>query len=129
MNAWVAMASSQYAAALKALRDADRELAIDERRAMVAMADAFDLMGEPDSAIVYFEQFVRTPDSFPLENGAYVAGVHKRLGELYDARADTGRAEAHYQFFLDMWKDADPELQPKVRAVRARMAQLRQRKG
>jgi tetratricopeptide (TPR) repeat protein len=129
MNAWVAMASSQYAAALKALRDADREMAIDERRAMVAMADAFDLMGEPDSAIVYFEQFVRTPDSFPLENGAYVAGVHKRLGELYDARADTGRAEAHYQFFLDMWKDADPELQPKVRAVRARMAQLRQRKG
>ena len=73
--------------------------------------------------------FIRIPDVFPGENGIYVAGAHKRLGELYDARADTGRAEAHYQLFVDLWKDADAELQPKVREVRTRLAQLRQKRG
>jgi tetratricopeptide (TPR) repeat protein len=102
---------------------------ISERRVSVALADAFDLGGQTDSAIAYYEQFVRTPDPFPAFNAHFVAGTHKRLGELYDARADTGRAEAHYQLFLDLWKDADAELQPKVREVRTRMAQLRQRKG
>ena len=55
--------------------------------------------------------------------------MHKRLGELYDARADTGRAEAHYQLFVLSWKDADAELQPKVRAVRARLTALRRGRG
>jgi hypothetical protein len=129
MDAWVAFAARQYADALKKIREADRDFAINERRAQVAIADAFDLLGQGDSAIVYYEAFVRTPDTFPGENSVFTAGVHKRLAELYDARADTGRAEAHYRFFLDLWKDADSELQPKVREVRARLAQLRQRKG
>lgn len=129
MRAWVAMASGQYTVAINELHQADRAFAIEERRAMIALADAFDLNGERDSAIVYYEKFVRTPDEFPMRSGVYLAGTHKRLGELYDARADTGRAEAHYQFFIDMWKDADPELQPKVRDVRARLAQLRRQRG
>jgi tetratricopeptide (TPR) repeat protein/tRNA A-37 threonylcarbamoyl transferase component Bud32 len=129
MRAWVAMASGDYLGAIRELHEADRTMVISERRASVAIADAFDLAGQPDSAIAYYEQFVRTQDPFPLFNTHFLAGTHKRLGELYDARADTGRAEAHYQFFLELWKDADAELQPKVREVRARIAQLRQRKG
>jgi len=129
MRAWLAIASGDYAAAIREMHEADRAMMISERRASVAIAEAFDLRGQSDSAIVYYEKFVRTPDPFPLFNAHFLAGTHKRLGELYDARADTGRAEAHYQFFLDLWKDADPELQPKVREVRTRVAQLRQRKG
>ncbi|MGH7712659.1 MAG: tetratricopeptide repeat protein, partial [Gemmatimonadaceae bacterium] len=129
MRSWVAMASGQYSAAIKEMREADRAFALNERRALIAIAEAFDLNGERDSAIVYYEKFVRTPDEFPMRNGVYLAGTHKRLGELYDARADSGRAEAHYQFFVDMWKDADAELQPKVREVRARLAQLRRQRG
>jgi len=48
---------------------------------------------------------------------------------LYDARAETGRAEAHYKLFLDLWKDADEELQPKVREVSARLGALRRQRG
>ncbi len=129
MRAWLAMASGNYAAAIKDLHEADRTFMISERRVSVALADAFDLGGQTDSAIAYYEQFVRTPDPFPAFTAHFVAGTHKRLGELYDARADTGRAEAHYQLFLDLWKDADQELQPKVREARARLEQLRRRRG
>ena len=38
------------------------------------------------------------------------------------------KAIEHYQKFVDLWKDADPELQPKVREARARLDALR-RKG
>jgi hypothetical protein len=30
----------------------------------------------------------------------------------------------YYTQFVDLWKDADPELQPQVTAVRQRMTQL-----
>ncbi|MBW7932657.1 MAG: hypothetical protein H3C62_03400 [Gemmatimonadaceae bacterium] len=58
----------------------------------------------------------------------YLAASHKRLGELYDAKGNTAKAVEHYQKFTDLWKDADPELQPKVREARARLDELR-RKG
>ncbi|MGH7620456.1 MAG: hypothetical protein ACREPM_24830, partial [Gemmatimonadaceae bacterium] len=59
----------------------------------------------------------------------YLAGAHRRLGELYEAKGDTARAESHYTSFIDLWKTADPELQPKVAEVRKRLAALSARKG
>jgi hypothetical protein len=40
--------------------------------------------------------------------------LHKRLGELYEAKGQRDKALQHYRSFLALWKDADPELQPKV---------------
>ena len=50
--------------------------------------------------------------------------THKLLGELYEARGDRENAVAHYNEFVEMWKDADPELQPQVADVRERIARL-----
>jgi hypothetical protein len=55
----------------------------------------------------------------------FLAAAHKRLGELYEARGDHPRAVAHYGEFLELWKRADPDLQPKVAAVRTRLERLR----
>jgi len=52
------------------------------------------------------------------------APTFKRLGELYEARGDRAKALESYGRFVDLWKSADPELQPLVRDVRARMARL-----
>jgi hypothetical protein len=50
--------------------------------------------------------------------------VYKRLGELYDARGDTQRAASHYMAFINLWKNADPELQPRVKDTKDRLARL-----
>jgi hypothetical protein len=45
------------------------------------------------------------------------------LGELYEDR-DRQKALDYYSQFVGLWRDADPELQPVVEEVRARMAEL-----
>ena len=50
--------------------------------------------------------------------------VLKRLGELYEARGNREQAVEYYGRFVELWKDADPELQPLVRHVQQRMVRL-----
>ena len=54
----------------------------------------------------------------------FLPGVHRRLGELYEAKGDASKAAEHYRAFIDLWKNADPELQPRVTEVRQRLAKL-----
>ncbi len=55
----------------------------------------------------------------------FLAGTHKRLGELYEAKGERAKAEGHYLQFVDQWKNADPVLQPKVTEVKRRLAHLK----
>jgi tetratricopeptide (TPR) repeat protein len=48
----------------------------------------------------------------------------KRLGELYEAKGDKDNAIKQYTRFVELWKNADPELQPQVRAVQERLRKL-----
>jgi hypothetical protein len=43
---------------------------------------------------------------------------------LYEAKGDSPRAIANLQKFVELWKDADAELQPVVADARARLARL-----
>ena len=96
---------------------------------MAALAQAFDLGGKPDSAIASFERMLSTPDPIPTVDQLFRAATYKRLGELYETKGDTAKAESNYQKFIELWKDADPELQPKVREVKDRLLRLRRGKG
>ena len=87
---------------------------------------AYDVANMPDSAIVYWERFLATPYTGRLtQDASYLAAIRKRLGELYEAKGDTQRAATNYMAFIELWKDADPELQPKVQEARKRLAALR----
>ena len=91
---------------------------------------AYDLANLPDSAIAHWERYVA--GVYPGRHGfdsQYIAMVRRRLGELYDQRGDTQRAAANYLAFVELWKNADPELQPKVQEVRRRIARLRETAG
>jgi tetratricopeptide (TPR) repeat protein len=90
------------------------------------MAEAFDRSGMLDSALVYYQRWANDGEG---NWGAVVYNVWQplgwfRLGELYQAKGDKERARDFYGKFIDNWKDADPELQPKVREARRRMAEL-----
>jgi tetratricopeptide (TPR) repeat protein len=92
------------------------------------LARAFDLAEQPDSAIASFERYLAAdaPNALLWEaDPSHVAGTHKRLGELYEQRGDAAKALEHFERFVELWKDADPDLQPRVEEVRRRITRLR----
>jgi hypothetical protein len=48
---------------------------------------------------------------------------HERLGQIY-AKGDVAEAIEHDEAFIDLWKGADTELQPRVAEARQRVARL-----
>ena len=43
------------------------------------------------------------------------------LGRIAEQTGETAKARGHYQKFLDLWKDADPEI-PEVEDAKKRLA-------
>jgi hypothetical protein len=62
-------------------------------------------------------------------DGAALAPTHERLGQLYDERGDQENAALHYARFVELWEEADPELQPRVRAAQARLEAIVRERG
>jgi eukaryotic-like serine/threonine-protein kinase len=86
---------------------------------------AYQQAGQPDSATAFYERAVTTPGFQRVFVDAFtLAASLQRLGELNEARGERTQALGYYQRLVDLWKDADAELQPVVRDVRARMARL-----
>jgi tRNA A-37 threonylcarbamoyl transferase component Bud32/tetratricopeptide (TPR) repeat protein len=87
-----------------------------------AYARAFDAHGMPDSAIVQLEQYVASHSPFGWPDNYALARAYRRLGELYDAKGNRSKAVRYYTAFVDLWKNADPDLQPQVAKARSRLA-------
>jgi tetratricopeptide (TPR) repeat protein len=123
MRGYLALYSKRYADAQTELRAADEVGCPICNTAMLARA--YDLDSKPDSAIVAYERYLNTPYlERTTSDAAYLPAVHKRLGELYEAKGQRDKALSHYRTFIDLWKDADPELQPKVTDAKQRVAAL-----
>jgi tetratricopeptide (TPR) repeat protein/tRNA A-37 threonylcarbamoyl transferase component Bud32 len=91
---------------------------------------AYDRAQHVDSALAAGERFLGLHNAFRLGFDAhYRAGVLQRLGEMYEAKGNVDKAITHYQAFVELWKSADPELQPRVRDVRGRIERLQRRRG
>jgi eukaryotic-like serine/threonine-protein kinase len=88
------------------------------------LARAYDLAGNADSAIAVFSQYASAGYRDLSTDAVNLAGSHKRLGELYDAKGDRQNAMSHYATFIELWKNADPELQPLVKQARDRLSTL-----
>jgi Tfp pilus assembly protein PilF/tRNA A-37 threonylcarbamoyl transferase component Bud32/TolB-like protein len=94
------------------------------------LAAIYDRQGQTDSARVLYQRYLDTPGVFSYRvDDSELAASYKRLGELYEARNDRKRAVEFYGRFVELWKDADAELQPGVREVRGRLARLAQEPG
>ncbi|MCL4214954.1 MAG: protein kinase [Gemmatimonadales bacterium] len=128
-RAWFAahrlIAEERYADALPQLQEAERRFDFPSRYNDFIVAQLFDLTGQRDSAIAKFEAVHQRRFPTGEFDADYLARSYKRLGELYEAKGDTARAIRSYESFVDMWKDAEPELQPQVTTVRNRLARLR----
>lgn len=120
----IALAEASYDDAIEATQAWDTEMACPVC-ALPQLARAYDAASRPDSAIAIYERFLATPWLWRhWQDGVERAMTLKRLGELYEARNDRERAAEYYNGFVELWKEADPDLQPLVRDVRGRIARL-----
>jgi tetratricopeptide (TPR) repeat protein/tRNA A-37 threonylcarbamoyl transferase component Bud32 len=87
---------------------------------------AWEMAGLPDSARMALEHQVDREGRLNsvIGDAPRLAQSRRRLGALYEERGDTAKAIAQYTAFLDLWRKADPELQPQVRDVKERLGRL-----
>jgi hypothetical protein len=87
---------------------------------------AYESARQPDSAAIVYERYLSTGDPFRvLSDAAWRSVILRRLGELHALNGDTVLAVTRLSEFVELWKDADSELQPEVEKARRRAAELR----
>jgi tetratricopeptide (TPR) repeat protein len=75
--------------------------------------------GQGEEAIRWYATLISSPYELVLRGPMY---FHR--GRIYEESGDRDRAAAHYRMFVDLWKNADPELQPMVEEARAALQRL-----
>ena len=92
----------------------------------LSLSRAYDQANQADSTIANLERYLRVTSDTRINADTWMlAPAHKRLGELYEAKGDAKRSAEHYAAFVELWKRADPDLQPKVAEARTRLELVR----
>ena len=85
----------------------------------------WDRSANADSAIAEYEGFLSQPDiSRPWTDQYYLPNILYRLGQLHETKGNKEKALSFYSRFVELWKNADRELQPRVTEARNRMSAL-----
>ncbi len=94
------------------------------------LARAYDLGGQVDSAVATYERYANTPWAGSWRTDPFgLAPALERLGQLYDEREEWEKASEYYARFVELWKDADPELRPRVQAAQRRLDEIFAQQG
>jgi tetratricopeptide (TPR) repeat protein len=100
-----------------------------EAAASVFVAEAYDRyfraelleqLERDDEALGWFRSIAERA-AYEL---VYLAPSQLRQAGIYDRRGDRSQAARHYRRFIELWREADPELQPTVTEARDRLAAL-----
>jgi len=132
---------TQFAAALLAANAGRTDEAIRQVRladqggcaicALPVLGQIYDAAGQADSVVAVYERYLETPWLYRLGSTDWfaLAGIYERLAGLYELRGDTDQAVLYYNKFVDLWKGADAELQPRVEAARRSIERLTSEPG
>jgi len=93
----------------------------------IARAEAIDRLGDPRRAVSYLEVLDPTRLSRASAIDPSLALYARSVlasGVLYEKIGEKDKAAAAYRRFLDMWRDADPSLDPQRRIARDALARL-----
>ncbi len=125
LNGALALAEGRYEEALAEFRTSD--VGVCSICALPGLAATYEAMGQVDSVVAVYQRAIDLSYSYRLYYFDYVLLGHalERLGQLYDGRGDREKAAECYGRFVELWADADPELQPRVEAARRRLEEVR----
>lgn len=123
----IALARGRLDEAIAAFRRSDTGYC--EICPLTGLGAAYDRAGQPDSAIAVYTRYVETPfpdryASYAYPLGPVLGPVLERLGQLHEERGDLQEASRFYAQFVELWADADEELQPRVRAAQGRLEEI-----
>lgn len=83
------------------------------------------MLEKRDSAIAAYEGYTQASRGFtyngPQWDALYLADIYGRLGQLYDEQGEREKASEYDAKFVEIWRDADSVLLPRVQAAKARL--------
>jgi tetratricopeptide (TPR) repeat protein len=85
----------------------------------------YESQGQIDSALAVYERAASARGALWVYDQMMSYGpLLKHLGDLYTSLGNRERAIHHYSKFLDLWRNADPVLQPLVNEAREALARV-----
>jgi len=122
-EAQIEFAKGRPEAALRLIRERQRNGR--PTRGLLDVGLAFEAMQQPDSALAAYTQKENARDAGsqfgdPLE----LAYLRWRAAEVAERLGQKRVAAAWYGKFIDLWRTADPELQPYVKEAKKRLGEL-----
>jgi tetratricopeptide (TPR) repeat protein len=88
-----------------------------------ALARAYEKNGETDEAVREYERLMAISPRQGLWTWIHPL-YHFRLAKLYEKKGSRDQAVSQYQKFLDIWKNADPDI-PEIAEAKKRLETLR----
>jgi eukaryotic-like serine/threonine-protein kinase len=83
-------------------------------------AELLERLGREDEALGWYGSIAERA-AYEL---VYLAPAQLRQAEIYARRGQKDPAARHYRRFIELWGEADPELQPLVKEAREKLARL-----
>ena len=121
--AWLALAEGDFDEAVREASTVDRDAACGPCMSAL-LSIVYDRAGQADSAIAHYQNVATNRWAIPPVESARLPGAYQRLGELYEGAGDNDKAIENYNAFVELWSDADTEMQARVADVRGRIARL-----
>ncbi|MEZ0332366.1 MAG: protein kinase [Gemmatimonadales bacterium] len=87
-----------------------------------------DLLGNTDSVVALYQGYLSRVANLGGRlrwlDPAHLAETYEALGRSFEARGQADSSAKYYQALLDLWKDAEPSLEPKKNAIRQALARV-----
>jgi eukaryotic-like serine/threonine-protein kinase len=123
-RAIIARAHGRFEEALRELRAVDAESAC-AICTLPELARTYRAAQQPDSAVAVLNRYIETPWYGRHQNDAiYLSTAHEMLAELYEERGERALALQHWARLTELWRAADPIMQPRVARARAGVSRL-----
>jgi tetratricopeptide (TPR) repeat protein len=88
-----------------------------------SLAFAYRTLGKPRESALEYEKLIAL-NWLGAEGQEYWTLAHYELGKIYTELGDAQKAKEYYEKFLNLWKDADPDI-PILVAAKAEYAKLK----